>query len=141
MSTNQEIVDKAAVELGYINRGESLDNTAGGEAEDALDTLNDLMEEWRIRDIDLNWFVQDTLTETAPLPSWSRSGVVSSLALRLGATFDVMPSQQVVLKADRGERAIANVVFNQSIEGGQDMSHMNRGEGHFSSWDIETDTI
>ncbi len=141
MATNQEIVDQAAIELGKLNEGESLDTTAGGEADQALQAYNDMMEEWRVRDIDLNWFVQDTLTETTPIPTWSRSGVVSNLAVALGATFDIVPSQQVLLKANKGETAIANVVFNQAIEGGQDLSNMNRGEGHYASWDIETDVI
>lgn len=141
MSTNQGIVDEAAQELGYINRGESLDNTADGEADQAMDVLNDYMEELRIRDIDLNWFVQDTLTATCPIPSWAKSGVVSNLALRLGARFDVVPSVQLTQKAYRGEKAIATVIFNQIIEGGQDMTHLNRGEGQLQSWDIEVDTI
>ena len=141
MATNQEILDQAAIELGKINEGESLDTTAGGEADQALQAMNDMLEEWRIRDIDINWFVQDTLTATCPIPSWSRSGIVSNVAVALGATFDITPSQLALLKADQGRKAIAHVIFNQHLDQGQDMSHLNRGAGNRHGWDIETDTF
>lgn len=129
--TNQELLDYAAYELGYIEYGASLDAT---DAADALATLNDMMAEWEINDKYMDWFPQDTLGDTAPIPAWASSGVKSSLAMRLGAVFNVAPSQALALKADIGERTIANHVINTDLTG-SDMSHL----GHSGRWDIETD--
>lgn len=130
MSTIQETVDKAGYELGMIEAGASLDAT---DSADAMEALNDMMAMWEINDLDLNWFPQDTLAETLPVPKWAESGVVSNLALDLAAIFNIMPSQALVLKADKGKRAIGNRVIHSKLEG-LDMSHI----GSNIRWNIET---
>jgi hypothetical protein len=123
MPTNQAIVDRAGQELGYIGKGDALDAT---DAADALADLNSMMAEWRENGKDLNWFSQDDLTETCPIPDWAERGVISNLAVSLGALFDVMPSQQLMLKADRASDSISRVVFNLNLKQA-DMTHMPQG--------------
>ena len=85
-----------------------------------------MMAEWRENGKDMNWFSQDDLTETCPIPDWAERGVISNLAVSLGALFDVMPSQQLMLKANRAGSSITSVLFNLNLKQA-DMTHMPQG--------------
>ena len=132
--TNQQIVDQAAQELGYLEYGANLDATDGA---DAMNVLNQMMAakheggSWR-----LNWFPQDDLTETCPIPRWAEWGVVSNLAVALGTLFNIAPSMQTYDSADKGNRLLLNAAINLKLEGA-DMSHLPQGEN--IRYDIETD--
>ena len=134
MATNQQILDRAAYELGYLDAGGSLGAT---DAADALAAYNSMMHRWKQEDKDFNWFTQDTLGDTAPIPVWAEDGVISSLARRLSTVFSVAPSAQLVQDARDGERTIANRLINEKLEG-TDMSHLPLGSLG-SRYDIETD--
>ena len=135
MSTNQQIVDRAAYELGYIEYGKNLDATDGA---DAMADLNAMMAEWRVSDKDLNWFSQDTLSETCPIPDWAERGVISNLAVSLGAVFNVAVSNETAIKASNGSNVIARTLINHNLEQA-DMSHLPQGEGR-AGRNILTDT-
>ena len=135
MATNQQIIDRALYELGFHEGGASADATDSG---DALNALNDMMAEWRERSMDLNWFVQDTLSDTTPIPEWAQSGVISNLAVECSAVFNIALSQATALKADRGRRTIGNTMISQTLDNA-DMSHLPYGDGRLSRYDIETD--
>ena len=66
MSTNQQIIDRALVEIDVIEAGQSANTT---DSADALVDFNNMMAEWRESDRDLNWFPQDDLTATCPIRS------------------------------------------------------------------------
>ena len=133
MSTNQDAIDKALYELGVLEYGASADAT---DSADVLLDLNNMMAAWEVRDIDLNWFPQDTLTATLPVPKWAEKGVISNLAMDVAATFNVMPSQQLIKKAVDGMKAISNRSMNDKIQKA-DMTHLGNPGGR---WDIGTDT-
>ena len=137
MATNQQTVDRAAYELGYIEYGASLDATDAG---DALNAFNDMMHEWKYRDMDFNWFTQDTLSDVAPVPAWASSGVISNLAVRLGAIFNVAISPETVEKARVGKRTIGNTLMSQSL-GNTDMTNLPLGERVGTRYQIESDSI
>lgn len=136
MPTNQQIIDRALYELGFHEYGASADSTDSG---DALDALNDLMHEWKYSSKDFNWFTQDTLSDTAPLPKWAVKGVISSLGLRLATKFNITPSAQLYADAKEGEKVIARTLINLGLDNA-DMSHMPMGEGRRQYYDIEQDT-
>jgi len=123
MSTNQQIIDRALYELGTIEYGAAADATDGA---DAMTDLNNMMAEWRESGRDLNWFSQDTLSEVCPIPDWAERGVISNLAVSLGATFQIAPSAATVKKAHEGKMAITRTLFNLNLEQA-DMSHMPQG--------------
>ena len=135
MATNQESIDRALYKLGYIEYGAAADAT---DAADALIVMNDLMHELGQRDMDFNWFTQDTLADTFPVPKWANNGVIAMLAVRLGSEFNVKVSQELMLEATTGERTIANTLINQGLDN-TDMTHLPMGQGSESRYDINTD--
>lgn len=133
MSTNQQIINRALYELGSLEYGSTADAT---DSADALNDLNVMMAAKEQDGWDLNWFPQDDLTETCPVPRWAEKGVVSNLALECAGTFNIMPTAQTVRKAEDGERVILNTCINLKLEG-SDMSHLPQGEN--IRYNIETD--
>lgn len=133
MSTNQEIIDDALYQLGQIEYGESADAT---DSADALRAFNQMMAAKELDGWDLNWFPQDDLTETCPIPRWAEMGVAANLAIKCGATFSIIPTPQTVLEAQEGARVILNTCINAKLEGA-DMSHLPQGEN--IRYDIDTD--
>jgi len=136
MATNQQIIDRAAFELGYIESGASVGST---DSADALVALNSMMAEWRNRSMDFNWFTQDTLSDTIPVPLWAESGIASNLGVVLGAVFTIQPTFALVDKAKTGRRTIGNTLITQGLDNA-DMSHLPMGEGRQSRYSIETDS-
>jgi len=135
MATNQDIIDQALGELGVVESGDSASAT---DSADALSVLNQMMAQWAVSNKDLNWFVQDTLTDTIPIPDWAEEGIVSNLAVKCAATFRVPLTGEVQLKADQGERLIVRTLINLDLKGAN-MNHLPRGE----SWiyNITSDVI
>jgi hypothetical protein len=128
MSTNQQIIDRAAFELGYIESGSSVDAT---DSADALTDLNNMMAQWRVSDRDFNWFPQDTLSAVCPIPDWAERGIISNLAVSLGATFTVPVKSETIVKASDGINAITRTLINLNLEPA-DMTHLplGRDSGH-----------
>ena len=121
--TNQQVIDRALYELGYIEYGAAADATDGA---DAMKDLNSMMAEWRESDRDINWFFQDTLSEVCPLPDWAERGVISNLAVSLGAVFNVAVSRELADKANRGLIAITRTLINLNQKPA-DMTHLPQG--------------
>ncbi len=130
MSTNQKIIDRALGELGIVEAGDSANAT---DSATALDTLNNMMAEKEQQDMEFNWFPQDDLTADIPLPRWAESGVTSMLGMYCAAEFRVPLTNELAMKADKGETAILNVLINMKLEGA-DMSHLAQGEN--MRWNI-----
>ena len=134
--TNQELIDAALGKIGVVEAG---DNANATDSATALNVLNRLMHEWGERSMDLNWFTQDTLGDTAPLPSWAEEGVISNLAMRAASDFRVPVSSELITEATDGRRTIGNTLINQELDNAN-MSHLPYGEGRLrSDYNIETD--
>lgn len=136
MATNQQVIDRALYKLGYLEYGAAADATDAG---DALNVFNDMMHEWKQRSMDFNWFTQDTLGDTAPIPKWALNGVISNLAVRLGSEFNVAVTGELAQESVIGKRTIANTLINLGLET-TDMSHLPQGSGVSSRYDINTDS-
>lgn len=135
MATNQNLIDAALRKLGVVEYSASADAT---DSATALDVLNRMMHEWRNRSMDFNWFTQDTLGDTAPIPDWAEEGVISNLAVRAANDFRAMVTQGLFDEAMKGRRTIGNALINQELDNA-DMSHLPFGDGRESRYDIETD--
>ena len=127
MSTNQQIIDKALSDLGVI---ESSDSANATDSADALVDLNNMMAEWRISDKDLDWFSQDTLSATIPIPDWAEDAVIKNLAVKCSTTFRTPVTQMVVQQAEEGRNLVARTLINLNL-GQADMTHMPQGEGRY----------
>jgi len=126
VSTNQQIIDRALIEIDVIEAGESANST---DSADALVDFNNMMAEWRESGRDLNWFSQDTLSETCPIPDWSERGVISALAVSTAATFSAVISPALAVKAQKGINGITRTLFNLNLKQA-DMTHMPQGRDY-----------
>ena len=131
--TVQQFIDQALFQLGYIEKGESADAT---DSADALRVMNQLMAEWEYASKDLNWFSQDDLTATMPIPAWAERAAMTGLALDLAGEFDVVPTQSLYMKHDEARQTLTNRLINTALNPSR-MDHLPRGSGH---WDISTDS-
>ena len=135
MATNQNLIDRALGKIGVVEAGDSANAT---DSATALDILNSMLNEWAQRDLDLNWFTQDTLGDTAPLPKWAEKGVIANLAMEAAVDFRVPVTGELALEALAGKRVIGNTLINLGLEN-TDMSHLPQGQGITGRYDINTD--
>ena len=131
--TNQELIDRAAMLLRMIEASDSLNSV---DSADAMSVLNEMMAEWAISSRDFNFFPQDTLGATVPLPEWAIAGVIANLAVMCGPVFDTEVTADVYAKADVGKKVITRTLMNLALEPA-DMTHL--PQGRFSTRHILTD--
>jgi hypothetical protein len=130
--TNNELIKKALQELGIV----AFNGTAtASQAQDCLDGLNSMMAEWEQDDLNFNWFPQDTLSATCPIPRWAESGIISNLALYVSASFRSPLTESLVGKAQKGLSTITRKVMTQKMAPA-DMSYLTTG----TRYNIETDS-
>jgi len=126
VSTNQQIIDRALIEIDVIEAGESANAT---DSASSLADFNNMMAQWRESGRDLNWFPQDTLSETCPIPDWSETGVISGLAISLAAVFSAKVTPEVAVKAKTGVNMITRTLFNLNLKQA-DMTHLPQGRDY-----------
>ena len=123
MATNQEVIDRAGMELGIIEDSDSMSAT---DSADALTVLNEMMAEWRYSGKDFNWFSQDTLGDTIPIPDWAKSGVISNLAVKCGPVFRAPVTSELSVQANKGNHIITRTIMNLNLKRA-DMTHLPQG--------------
>lgn len=123
MSTNQQYIDRALTAIKVLEKGQSADAT---DSATALAVFNQMMHSWGVSDKDFNWFTQDTLGDTAPIPDWAEEGVISNLAVRLAEPFETPISAVVVAKAELGSNTIARTLINLKLKK-IDLRHLPQG--------------
>ena len=133
--TNQELIDRALNELGYHEAGATADAT---DSADALTVANNMLHSWKYSGKDFNWFTQDTLSDVAPLPIWAHSSVITRLARRLATTFNIIPSQQLIVDAENANSHMSRTMLVLGLTG-SDMSHLPQGSSQ-TGHNIETDS-
>lgn len=127
MSTNQSIIDKALSALGVIESSDTADAT---DSADALVDLNNMMAQWRVSDKDLDWFPQDDLTATIPIPDWAEDAVSMNLAVKCSTTFRSPVTPDLGRQATEGRNLVARTLINLNLDQA-DMTHLPQGEGRF----------
>ena len=133
MSTNQQVIDNALFAGGVIEAGASANAT---DSASALSDFNAMMAEWGQSSKDLNWFPQDDLTATCPIPTWAERGVIANLAISLAPVFRYPVTNDLNRKANQGINVITRTLINLNLDPA-DMTHLPMGEGRYSS-NIET---
>lgn len=134
--TVQELIDRALMSIGYLAKGESADAT---DSADAMEELNFMMQGWNEGGMNFNWFNQDTLGDTVPLPDWVMPAVILKLAIRMGAVFQVPAPPAVYDQAAVALKLARRVYANLKIKNA-DMSHLHPGSGHHR-YDITRDEL
>ncbi len=134
--TNLQVINGALRDINVISEVEDASAEQGAHA---IRKLNQLMEIWKEEDKDLGYFSQPDTTGTCPIPDWAELGVGAALSIVLAPKYGASISPELVAVADAAVNAIARKTISEKLDN-QDMSHMPRGQGHFSSgYDITTD--
>lgn len=133
--TNQGLINLALGKLGVIEAGETANAT---DSATCLGVLNRMMAEWRERDMDMDWFTQDTLDDDVPLPEWAEEAIAANVAVRAAADFRSPVTSELLTQAMDGKRTVGNTLINQELDNA-DMSHLPYGDGRLSRYDIESD--
>ena len=132
--TNQELIDRSFMLLRMI---ESSDSANATDSADAMSVLNEMMAEWAISSRDFNFFPQDTLSATVPLPEWAIASVIANLAVMCAPVFDAEVTADVYGKADAGKKVITRTLMNLALEPAE-MTHL--PQGSLTTIHILTDT-
>lgn len=135
--TNQELIDRALIAANVIGAGEAGNAT---DSADALEMLNEMMSQWGQGAADLNWFTQDTLAETVPVPIWARSAVITNLAIAWCDEANTPAPPGLERKADKALMALKRILINRRLEN-TDMTHLPMGTGRTGIYDIEADNL
>jgi len=137
ITTLQVITDA----LRSINVISEVDTPSSEQGEAARRILNQMMEVWREDGIDIGWFAQANTTGDAPIPDWSESAVISSLALRLAPRFGASISQELAATGSQDYRMVLQKVQREALDN-TDMSHLPQGSGHdgWNKYNINTDS-
>jgi hypothetical protein len=96
--TGLDFVRRAMRSIGVLQQGEV---PSAQEASDALGTLNDMLQAWRLDGIDLE-FEDLTLTSFVPLAREDTRAIRYCLALELAGEFGMTPGQGVLKYAAEG---------------------------------------
>jgi len=135
MPTNTKIITDALQEIQVVAEGQT---ASAAELATGLTELNQMMSMWRINDMDIGYFPQDTASDDCPIPDWAEQAVKSNLAVNLAAAFKFPVSRETIKRAMDGADFIAKVVINSTLEG-VDNDHMPYGTLS-RRWNILTDT-
>ena len=121
--TNQELYNLAGIQLNLIESGASLSTQ---DSNDMMRIMNEMMAAMVVSDMDMNYFPQDTLSATSPIPVWAEKAIPSMFAVDASAEFNTVPSPVVLKKASEGEELIGRTLMNHNLEQA-DMTHLNQG--------------
>ena len=134
--TNLQVINAALRDINVISEVEDASAEQGAHA---IRKLNQMMEAWKEEDKDLGWFSQPDTTGDCPIPDWAELGVSSALAIVLAPKYGASISPELAMIAEGAVNVIARKTISEKLDN-QDMSHLPRGSGHFSSgYDITTD--
>lgn len=134
MTTIQKTIDRAFGELGIVEGGDAVGAT---DAAEAMALLNQMMAQWKYSGRDFNWFPQDDLTETLPVPEWAEAAVVSSLAVKCAPAFRAPITSDLAMKSADELNIITRTLMNLNLESA-DMTHLPFGT--YTNGNILTDT-
>jgi hypothetical protein len=131
MATNLDLITGSLRLLGVLSA------TEDASAEDAalgLTVLNEFLEEWSARGIDVGHWPQTDVDDDFPGDSTVTHTVKAYLAVMLAPYFERDPRPFVLLQASSGyERLLREAVTGQMVEAS--MTHL---PGAQATWDIET---
>lgn len=85
MATMQDVIERAYRKLGIVAYDTAM---TADEASEGLDTLNSLLHEWKLRDVDIT-HTDLELVDTFPLGDEFKEGTVHILASRLSPNYEV----------------------------------------------------
>jgi len=112
MATVTEVV-KGALLLLEVRAAESAVTAA--EADDGLNSLNDMMNEWNIDGINVGYETLETTDQELYVNTGSLGAIKANLAVYIAPEYGRVVSDSLQKRADRGKKALrASIQLNQS---------------------------
>lgn len=102
MPTVNEVIKRALRSIGVLHHNE---DATDDEAADALTTLNDMLNAWRLQGIDLE-HLDVALTDEMPYAGEDIAAIRYNLAMELAGEFGVPPPAVTAVRADSSFRAL-----------------------------------
>lgn len=104
MTTARDLITRSLISLGTLESGE---NPTSDEAEDALDTFNEMANAWIYDGIDLEW-LNLTLNSTIPYPDDHIPAFRYNLAVELAPQYGLPVPPAVAVSASRYKKGLRN---------------------------------
>lgn len=101
--TAQALIDDALQEIVVLGAESAAE---GSEAQSAIRYLNRMMARWTARGYTLGYTDVDSLSDSVTVPDYALDAIVSNLALSLASQYGVMPSQDLVARANSSIKTV-----------------------------------
>ena len=99
MTTARDLITMSLRTLSVLHVGET---PAAEDADDALDTLNQMVNSWINNGLDMEWVTMTSLDDTVPYPDDHIGPLRHNLAMHLSPDYGVSPSMTVAALAQSG---------------------------------------
>lgn len=130
MATNAEVIGDALRELNVIAEGQSVSAEQGLHG---LRKLNEMIEEWTEREIELGYFAQDDGTDTCPIPPWAEKAVKLSLAIEMAPKYGATVSAELAMNALKAFQVVQRKSIVEKMQPAN-MDHLPLGSGKLGGW-------
>lgn len=132
--TNLQVITDALRDINVIAETETPSAEQGSHA---LRKLNQMMEQWLIDGINLQYFAQTSTADNIPVPEYAEKGVTAALSIELAPTYGATVSVELAAKYDSGWGTICRKALQPPQAS---MAHLPRGEGQAPRNNILTDS-
>lgn len=132
--TNIELFTQAYRALNVINENETPSAEQGVQA---LDLLNQMMEQWEADEIDLQFFEQTDPQADFPCQRYTEKGVIGKLCEALAAHYGFSMTPEALEMSTNGYQTIIRKAVLDKTEP-LSMAHLPMGSGHGNSGNILT---
>lgn len=129
MATNSEVIGDALREINVIAEGQTPSAEQGLYG---LRKLNEMVEEWTERDVDLGYYAQTDASATCPIPAWSESAVKSNLAIALAPKYGASVSAELALGAMNSFNVVQRKCMVENLKPAN-MDHLPVGLGSYGA--------
>ena len=128
--TNTQLIKDAMVLAGILDEVQS---PSAEQGDSTLRMQNEMLSEWAVDGIELNYYPQTSLSDTTPIPDSTIAAVKYNMAVRLAGEYGTFMSQESVAMATRTFDRLVRITLDDEIA---DVSHL-PGAGH-GGFDIQT---
>ena len=126
MATAATLIKDALSEINVLGEHDPLPPEMG---DHGLRRLNQMMSQWKIKDIDIGYFDLGATTDEVAIPDWADMAVTLSLSVVLCSKYGKTASNELLAVARSSIEALHNKVLADAATG-VDMSYLPSGSGH-----------
>lgn len=109
------ILELIAGSLRKLNVINEIETPSAEQGAKCLESLNGMLEQWEEDGIRLQYYKQDSTSNTLPCPAYSETGVRAALAIRVAADFGAVVSTELAAEYDSGFSTILRKAMNNQL--------------------------